>query len=201
MSHVHKYRTITASAEALYKDRGSRFLAYAYPINNEAEVKAHLHLLREQYPDATHHCYAFFMKPDQSVFRFADDGEPNNSAGRPILRQLQSLNITNTLVVVVRYFGGTKLGVPGLIEAYGEAARLVLEQCQVTEEEVKSTWRITTAYAHENLVYRLIKQLKGAVVGREMDAQLHIQFSVAIAEEITLKKICAENPNFELMSV
>lgn len=121
------YNTLGDEAEALYKDKGSKFLSYAYPVRSEAEIKEHLDALHKRYYDATHHCYAWRLGPKGESFRANDDGEPSSTAGRPILGQLLSKEVTYALIVVVRYFGGTKLGVPGLIEAYKTSAALVLE--------------------------------------------------------------------------
>ena len=121
------YLTIEAPAEALYKDKGSRFLAFAYPVANEEQIRERVDALRKKYFDATHHCYAWRLGPSGDSFRAVDDGEPSSTAGRPILGQMLSRNVTNALIVVVRYFGGTKLGVPGLIAAYRESAAAALD--------------------------------------------------------------------------
>ena len=120
------FYTLGGEAEALYKDKGSKFLAYGYPVTCEEEIKGRLDALRKRYYDATHHCYAWRLGPKGESFRAVDDGEPSSTAGRPILGQMLSREVTDVLIVVVRYFGGTKLGVPGLIEAYKRSAALVL---------------------------------------------------------------------------
>ncbi len=121
------YYEIKGTGEGLYKSKGSKFFAYAYNVHSEEEIKAHIEALRKQYYDARHHCYAYILHPDKSASRANDDGEPSGTAGKPILNQLLSYNLTNVLVVVVRYFGGTKLGVPGLIEAYKTATKEALD--------------------------------------------------------------------------
>ena len=125
------FLTIQKKSEGIYKEKGSKFIAYAYPIKTEEEVRPLLKSLKKEYYDARHHCYAFVLGKDKKRFRAADDGEPSNSAGAPILGQIRSLDLTNVLVVVVRYFGGTKLGVPGLITAYREAAKDALNQSTI----------------------------------------------------------------------
>ncbi len=152
------YRSIINDAYCLYKSKGSKFHAYAYLVKNEAEIKVKLAELKMLYPDATHHCYAYVLNPDASVFRANDDGEPSGTAGRPILRQIQKLELTNTLVVVVRYFGGTLLGVPGLIEAYGESAAECLANCKVSEFDISEIYKLSAPFGLENEVYKICKQ-------------------------------------------
>jgi uncharacterized YigZ family protein len=133
---VFSYRTIQAPTEGIYKEKGSKFLAFAYPVETEADVKGHLERIKKEYFDARHHCFAYMLGADRKKFRAFDDGEPNHSAGDPILGQIRSKNITNVLVIVVRYFGGTKLGVGGLISAYKTAAEDALNRAAVIEKEV-----------------------------------------------------------------
>jgi uncharacterized YigZ family protein len=120
---VFSYLTIASPSEGSYKEKGSRFLAFAYPVSSETEIREKLESLKAQYFDARHHCYAWMLGPEKKHFRANDDGEPNHSAGDPILGQLRAMKLTNVLIVVVRYFGGTKLGVGGLISAYRSAAK------------------------------------------------------------------------------
>ena len=130
------FYTLGGEAEALYKDKGSKVLAYGYPVTCEEEIKGRLDALRKRYYDATHHCYAWRLGPKGESFRANDDGEPSSTAGRPILGQMLSREVTDALIVVVRYFGGTKLGVPGLIEAYKRSAALVLENAEIEQRTV-----------------------------------------------------------------
>jgi len=130
----YQFRTIKTASEGFYKEKGSKFIAYAYPVLSEEEVKKELENLRATYPDARHICYAFIIGTDKSFFRYSDDGEPNGTAGLPIYNQLRSFDLTNILVAVVRYFGGTKLGVSGLIEAYKVS----------TEDALNATKHITS---------------------------------------------------------
>ena len=152
------YKCIETTSNILYKSKGSKFIAFAFPVNNETDIKQELNKLKQTYPDATHHCYAWVLGYDQSASRANDDGEPSNSAGKPILRQILSFGLSNCLVVVVRYFGGTLLGVPGLIEAYGESSKAVLETCQIQTKTIYETYSVECEYGHENQIFVAIRQ-------------------------------------------
>ncbi|PRD56553.1 IMPACT family protein [Sphingobacterium gobiense] len=152
------YLTIDRSSEGLFRDKGSKFIAYAYPFKNEEKLKEIIAELRILHPKARHYCWAYRLTPDRSVFRFNDDGEPSGTAGRPILNTLLSKNVTNVLVVVVRYFGGTLLGVPGLINAYKVATQEALDAARIVEKTVNDVYRITFNYLQMNEVMRLIKE-------------------------------------------
>lgn len=151
------YREIVTSTEGLFKDKGSKFIAHAFNVHSEEEIKLHLDDLRKKYYDARHHCYAYILNPDKSAFRYNDDGEPSSSAGKPIHGQLLSFDLTNVLVVVIRYFGGTKLGIPGLINAYREATKEALSQAEIVELFVKDVYTISFQYPDMNLVMRILK--------------------------------------------
>ena len=152
------YLTIEGEAEAIFKEKSSKFLCFAYHVESEEEIAARLESLRKQYYDATHHCYAWRLGPFGEKFRANDDGEPSSTAGKPILGQLLSNEITNCLIVVVRYFGGTKLGVPGLIAAYKESAAAVIEVAKVVERTVDTRAKIDFSYIAMNDVMRIIKE-------------------------------------------
>lgn len=158
------YKSIAEATEAVYTDKGSRFLAFAFPVNNELEIKQHLTNLKSQYPDATHHCYAWILNPDKSAQRLNDDGEPANTAARPILKQINALNLTNILVVVVRYFGGKKLGIPGLIEAYGMAAKQCLANAEILTKTLMDYFKIGTEFENEHLVYNLARKYSATII-------------------------------------
>lgn len=151
------YRTIAKPAEGLYREKGSRFMAFAYPVDSEAEVKEQLAFLEKKYFDARHHCFAWMLGVGPRAFRAFDDGEPNHSAGDPILGQIRSRDVTNVLVVVVRYFGGIKLGVGGLINAYRTAAEDALNHAEIVEREVTQTVTILYDYVATTEVMRLVK--------------------------------------------
>ncbi|WP_373513153.1 YigZ family protein [Persicitalea sp.] len=151
------YRTIEAPAEGLFKERGSKFYAFAYPVNSEEDTRPLLTTLREQHPKANHHCYAYRLGLDRNQYRANDDGEPSGSAGRPILNTLYSQDLTNILVVVIRYFGGSLLGIPGLINAYKTATEEALAQAVVLEKYVCDEYQITFPYEMTSEINRIVK--------------------------------------------
>lgn len=155
---VYSYLTIQSNAEALFKEKGSKFFAFAFPVSGEEEIKTHLHSLGKKYFDATHHCYAYMLGPEKKLFRAVDDGEPAHSAGTPILNQIKSKGLTNVLVVVVRYFGGTKLGVSGLVQAYKQAAEEALLAADKIEIEITSEIKVEFEYEAQPEIMRLIKE-------------------------------------------
>jgi uncharacterized YigZ family protein len=156
---VFSYHTLQASAQGSYKEKGSKFLAFAYPVTSSAEIKERLDNLRKEYFDARHHCYAWMLGPDQKHYRAADDGEPNHSAGDPILGQIRAKGLTDVLIVVVRYFGGIKLGVGGLITAYKAAADDALQHGTIIQKDVMETVTLVYDYSATPEVMRLIKDL------------------------------------------
>jgi uncharacterized YigZ family protein len=155
---AENYFTISKAVESLYKEKGSKFLSFLYPVTSVDEVKEILTQLKKKYYDATHHCYAYIIGADKEQFRMNDDGEPSSTAGKPIYGQLQSNNLTNVLLVVVRYFGGTKLGVSGLIKAYKESSAECIAQAEINEKQVKNKYCIYFAYEDMNLVMNILKQ-------------------------------------------
>ena len=163
------YLTLAADAEAVYKEKSSKFLAYAYPVEDEERIHEILESLRKRYYDATHHCYAWRLGPRGEQFRANDDGEPSGTAGKPILGQMLSTGITNCLIVVVRYFGGTKLGVSGLISAYKESARAAIDAGTIVERTVDRRIKIIFPYIAMNDVMRIIKEEQPAIAAQEFD--------------------------------
>ena len=151
------YITIPKPAEGVFKDRGSKFIGYAFPVENEDEAKAHIADLKTEHAKARHFCWALRLSPDRSVFRLNDDGEPAGTAGRPILNTLLSADLTNILVVVVRYFGGTLLGVPGLINAYKTAAKEAINAAGTITKTVNDIYRLRFSYLNLNEVMKIIK--------------------------------------------
>jgi uncharacterized YigZ family protein len=172
------YKTIAAPAEGIFRDRGSKFLAFGYPIQSENQVKALIATLKSAHPKANHHCWAMRLTIDRSVFKLNDDGEPSGTAGRPILNTLLSKNITNVLVVVVRYFGGTLLGVPGLINAYKTATEEALANAQIVEKTVNDIYTISFDYLQMNEVMRLIKDADLQIIEQQFDNNCIIQVSI-----------------------
>ena len=153
------YRSVAARAEGLFKDNGSRFIAYIYPVETEEEVKDIVAGLRKEYHDARHHCYAYRLGYRGDVFRASDDGEPSGSAGRPILGQIDSALLSDVLVVVVRYFGGIKLGIPGLIRAYKTSTADAIAHAQVVEKVAGRSYRVEFGYLSMNAVQKALKDL------------------------------------------
>ncbi len=186
------YKTIQAQTESIYKDRGSKFLAFAYPVQNETEIKDRLAELRKKYYDANHHCFAWVLGADRQHYRAVDDGEPNHSAGDPILGQLKSHALTHTLIVVVRYFGGVKLGVGGLISAYREAAAQALAAATIVECEVYESIQLVYSYTETPEVMRLVKDFElqlGAQTFTEyctLMASVKQKLKAALVEKVSL---------------
>lgn len=162
------YFTIEKPASAEFKDRGSRFIAYAFPIETADDFKRQLQLLKKEHPKAVHHCFAYRIGTDGNNFRSSDDGEPSGTAGKPILGQLDSKEITNTAVIVVRYFGGTLLGVPGLITAYRTAAALVLQVTPIVQKQIEIKHSIEFEYNKMNDVMMVLKQFNCTILLNEM---------------------------------
>jgi uncharacterized YigZ family protein len=178
MAEQDFYYTIEKSAVAEFKDRGSTFIAYSYPIGSAGEFKERLNEIKKAHPKATHHCFAYRIGLDDATFRVSDDGEPSGSAGRPILGQIDSRGLVNVLVIVVRYFGGTLLGVPGLINAYRSSAALVLQMPPRVQKQVEKEFVIQFDYTRLNEVMTLMKQYHCRVLQQEL--QLFCNMAVAI---------------------
>ena len=172
------YNTIETPAFTEYKDRGSTFVSYAYPVNNTDDFKRYLNELKKEHPKATHHCFAYRIGIDGNTFRVSDGGEPSGSAGKPILGQIDSRKLTNTLVVVIRYFGGTLLGVPGLINAYKSATALVLQLTPLVQKSVEKVYKLQFDYTQINEVMMIAKQCNCTVI--EKDIQLFCYFKLGI---------------------
>jgi uncharacterized YigZ family protein len=167
---VNSYLSIENPVSGIYKEKGSKFLAFAYPVKNEEEIKANLAFLKKEYHDARHHCFAWILGPEKNSVRAFDDGEPNHSAGDPILGQIRSKNLTNVLVVVVRYFGGVKLGVGGLISAYKEAAQDALQKAVIVEEEVMDLFCIKYPYDAIPEVMKMVKEYSLQIINQTFEA-------------------------------
>jgi len=172
------YRTIENPCEGIFRDRGSKFLAYAFPIASETAVKEIVNSLKTEHPKANHHCWGMRLGIDRSVFKVNDDGEPSGTAGRPILNILLSRDLTNVLVVVVRYFGGTLLGVPGLINAYKQATEDSLNHAVVVEKTVNDIYTITFDYLQINPVMRIIKEDDLTIISQQFDNSCCVQIAI-----------------------
>ncbi len=190
---IDAYRTISAASEGEFKDRGSKFLAYAWPVRSEAEAMVHLEALRKEHFKARHHCFAWRFGPDGSRFRANDDGEPSGTAGRPILGQIDSFNLTDIVVVVVRYFGGTLLGTSGLIQAYKEAAAEALRNAEVKECLVKDHFLLDFDYALMPDIMNGVKKLELEVLQQSFDDRGRLEIGIRKSEtEATLLRFKAQ---------
>lgn len=173
------YKTIALpSHEVLFKEKNSKFFGYAFPVTTEEEVKEILEKLRKDHFSARHWCYAYQIGIDKIQYRANDDGEPNNSAGMPIYGQIQSFEVTNVLIVVVRYFGGVKLGVGGLISAYKTTAQMALENAEIIEKTIDIHFLISFGYANMNKVMRIIKEKNLQIVGQKMEMDCEIEITI-----------------------
>lgn len=179
MSEVEDiFKTIDRESEALFKDRGSKFFAYLFPIQNEDDFKKRLDELKTEHHQARHHCYAYRFDPDDLKYRANDDGEPSHSAGTPILHALQSAELINVGAVVVRYFGGTKLGVSGLINAYRTSTDMAVESAKIVERHLEYFGKIKTDYAHLSQVLYHLEQAETRILKRVMEYDCEFEFAV-----------------------
>lgn len=174
------------NSEAAIRERGSRFFAFAYCVNNLTEIKSQLHEIKQKFPDATHHCYAYVLGTNKEIQFATDDGEPGNSAGKPILRRILAADFSNCLVVVVRYFGGTQLGIPGLIKAYGECADAALKGCGKKEKSITFEYKIAVQFEHESDLQRLCTKLSLEVINR------------AYSDGVVFTVLCIKSKTLEL---
>ncbi|WP_281846667.1 IMPACT family protein [Olleya namhaensis] len=184
------YKTITKpSEEVLFKDKNSKFFGYAFPVKTEEDIKQHLEDLKKHHHQARHWCYAYQIGTETIAYRANDDGEPNNSAGMPIYGQIQSFEVTNILIVVVRYFGGVKLGVGGLINAYKTGAQLALEASKIVTRTINKTFLITFDYKNMNKVMRVIKEKNLKVINQKLELDCQITISVRKKDASTIFEI------------
>ncbi|HEY4538738.1 MAG TPA: YigZ family protein [Faecalibacter sp.] len=173
------FKTIKAPVEdVIFKELGSKFINYAYPVDSEEEVEFYLNQLYERWPDATHHCYAYAIGIDGKTFRANDDGEPSGSAGLPIYNQILSHEITNVLIVSVRYFGGTKLGVPGLVKAYKYAAQVALEEAEIVEKFITQRVKMIFNYDQQGIVERNVDRMNGEIKDKHFSDKC--MFTIAV---------------------
>lgn len=183
MSEINDiYLTISSPAEGIYKEKGSKFIAYAYPVRNEDEIKEHLANLRKEHHTARHHCYAWKLGMDDNHWRANDDGEPGNSAGKPILGQILSKSLTNVLVIVVRYFGGTKLGVGGLMTAYKSATEDALSNAIIVEKQLMAFHQVNFDYSAMNEVMSLLKNLDANLFEQQFELRCQLKASISLGK-------------------
>ena len=198
---LEEYKTIKSNSDSYFKEKASKFYSFAFPVQSEDEVKERIKELKSLYKDAGHHCYAFKLGFNGEKYRYSDDGEPNNSAGKPIYGQLNSFEITNVLVVVVRYFGGTKLGVGGLIQAYKEGAKTALENAKIITKEVTALLTIHFKYEDMNVMMSLVKIFDLTIVSQEfeLDCLITLEFPIKKKDSLLIK---LENyPQLEIIPI
>lgn len=172
------YKMLNQPSSGEFKDKGSKFYAYAFPVETEEDVKIHLQNLRKKHYDARHQAYAYILGTDKSCWRANDDGEPSGSSGKPVHGQLLSFDLTNTLIVVVRYFGGTKLGIQGLINAYRSAAKDAIEQAVIIEKKIEDIYELTFAYDDMNTVMKILKDEGISPLTTDFQMNCKLQFYV-----------------------
>jgi len=178
MLFTDTYKTIEGRSEGIYREKASKFLAFALPVQSEEEVKERLAGLRKEHFSANHHCYAYMLGYDHSAYRMNDDGEPSGTAGRPIYGQILSHDLTNILIVVVRYFGGTKLGVSGLINAYKVASAEALSQAKIIEKQVFDVYSVEYKYEMMNTIMRLVKEEDWQILSTAFDTDCRIELRI-----------------------
>ncbi len=181
MSEIHSYKTIAKLSKGLYKEKGSKFLSFAHPVKSLEEVKKILDNYKKKYYDARHVCYAYMLGAERTLFRANDDGEPSGTAGRPILGQINSYELTNILVIVVRYFGGVLLGTGGLVTAYKEATIDVLENADIVDKELKKTFLLEFDYSKMSEVMQIVKQMNTEII--DMKMEYNCQYTIQIIQQ------------------
>lgn len=181
------YLTVKKTAQGLFKDKGSKFIGYIFPIESAEDVKGILAQLKSEHPKARHICWALRISTDRSVFRVNDDGEPSGTAGKPILNTLLSANLTQVCVAVVRYFGGTLLGVPGLIHAYKEASLEAIKAAEIIEKTIKDRYQVHVPYTQLNAVMKILKDENITIIAQELDTECSL--IIEIRQQFVLKII------------
>ncbi|MCP2038854.1 YigZ family protein [Chryseobacterium sp. HSC-36S06] len=190
------FNTIKSPVEnILLKEKGSKFIGFAFPVNTETDLKKSLEKIREEHPKATHHCYAFRLGMKGENYRANDDGEPSGSAGLPIYNQLLAHEITNILVIVVRYYGGTKLGVSGLVKAYKESAKMTLEEAEMITRELESDIEITFTFNQQNQIFTLLNKFDGRIQDFLSDEQCVIKAKIKTSQKENISEQLSEMQN------
>ncbi|MCQ9637005.1 YigZ family protein [Chryseobacterium sp. WG14] len=188
-----EYKTIEKPIEnTLLKEKGSKFIGFAYPVNNESELKAALEKVREEHPKATHHCYAFRIGINGENYRANDDGEPSGSAGLPIYNQLLAHEITNILVIVVRYYGGTKLGVSGLVKTYKESAKMTLEEASIIIKELETQIEIQFNFNQQNIIFTLLSRFDAKVLNFDANENCILTASLKLIQKENISEKLSE---------
>jgi uncharacterized YigZ family protein len=200
---IFSFKTIEAATSGLYKEKGSKFISLAFPVDSEEEIDGRLREVKKEYFDARHHCYAYMLGADRKKFRANDDGEPNHSAGDPILGQIRSKGITNVVVIVVRYFGGVKLGVGGLISAYKSAAEDCLKRAVIIESHILHSLVLEFDYALTPDVMRLVKEFDITIINQSFEGKprLDLRYRLSVEESLLQKLSNLERKGVQRISV
>ena len=193
-----KYKEIKSPSLGIYKEKGSKFIAYSYPVYSEQEAKERLEEVKKIEHSARHHCYAYIINPDKSLQRANDDGEPSSTAGKPILGQIQSNDLTNILIIVVRYFGGIKLGVTGLIRSYKTAAADSISQAIFVTKTIKEQYKVSFKYPLMNDVMRLIKEHKLEIINTDFQIDCNLIFAVPKSKDDNVVEIFKKNHEIKI---
>ena len=201
METKYTYYTIEKESQGFFKDRGSKFLSFVFPINNKDDIKLHQQNLRKEYHDARHHVYAWRLGINDDNYRYSDDGEPTNSSGPPILRQIQSYNLSNILIIVIRYFGGTKLGIPGLINAYKTAAKEAIENNTIVEKIIMKNYRVNFPYENMNTVMHIVKEQNWKQSNQVFEIECQIDIQVALKDSANITSLFEKWPQIEIKKV
>jgi len=194
------YLTIATASEGIFKDKGSKFLAFAYPVSSENELKVHLDILKKNHHSARHHCWAYRIGKDGELWRANDDGEPSNSAGKPILGQIQSKGLSNVGVVVVRYFGGTLLGVSGLMHAYKEATADALENATIIEVQIEGLHNVSFPFDAMNEVMKVLKEKSAKIVSQNYENACSIEFKIRKMHETNVLESLGKIEGIEIIT-
>ncbi len=192
------YRTIQGISEGLYKEKGSKFIAQAFPVHDEDEIKTHLETVRKTYHGARHHCYAYQLGIEKVINRSNDDGEPSGTAGKPIFNQILSKDLTNILVIVTRYFGGKKLGASGLVNAYKTATRYALDNASFIERTIKDIYQVKFRYEDTNVIMKIIGEKNLQQLEQVFDIESKIIFSIRKSESDRIFKLISRNKKLEI---
>lgn len=187
------YKEIKDISRGLYKEKGSKFISYAYPLYDLISIKKQLKEIRKIEKSANHYCYAYRLHPDKSLYKFNDDGEPSYTGGKPILKQIEQYELTNILIIVVRYFGGVKLGIPGLIRSYKTAAMDAISRAQIVNKDIKEKYSVFFDPRHINDVMQIVKKYKLEIMQTEFNKECSITFLVAKRNSSIILKIFKEN--------
>lgn len=193
MEPSYSFQTIRKPVEnILLKEKGSKFIGFASPVNREEDIRNYLEKIKEEHPKATHHCYAFRLGLNGENYRANDDGEPSGSAGLPIYNQLLAHEITNVLVIIVRYFGGTKLGVGGLVKTYKESAKLTLDECEIVTRELETGIEITFPYSQQNTIFTTLNRFDAKMINFETSETCNIRASIRLSQKENISEILSE---------